>query len=124
MTTYASASDVAARLGRELTTEETTLVGIRLADAERMIRRSIPDLAAKVGDETIDVEDVKQVEADAVLRLVRNPEGLLSEGDGNYQYQVLRDIASGKLEIPPADWETLGVNTVGMFCIAPRPVGG
>jgi hypothetical protein len=45
---YANASDVATRLGRELTAEETALVTVRLADAERMIRRKISDLDSKI----------------------------------------------------------------------------
>ena len=44
--TYATASDVAIRLGRDLTAEEVTLVAIRLDDVERRIKRRIPDLDA------------------------------------------------------------------------------
>ena len=73
--TYATAEDVAARLGRELSTEETALVAVRLADVERMILRRVPDLAEKITAEDVDEADVVQVEADAVVRLVRNPEG-------------------------------------------------
>lgn len=52
---YATPSDVAARLGRELSEKETGLVSIRLEDAERMIlRKIIPDLADKVTDGDID----------------------------------------------------------------------
>ena len=81
---YTSSSDVATRLGRTLTTEETALVEARLDDVERRIQRSIPDLADKITADEIDVEDVKQVEADVVLRLVRNPEGYYSETDGSH----------------------------------------
>ena len=80
---YASASDVQARLGRELTEEETDLIDVRLDDVERMIKRRIPDLDDQITAGDLDVEDVKQVEADAVLRLVSNPEGYFSETDGN-----------------------------------------
>ena len=41
---YATADDVATRWGRELTAEEISMVEVRLEDAERMIRRRIPDL--------------------------------------------------------------------------------
>jgi Phage protein Gp19/Gp15/Gp42 len=43
-----------------------------------------------------------------VLRLVRNPEGYLSETDGDYTYMLRQDLASGKLDLLPEDWETLG----------------
>lgn len=42
---YATADDVKARLGRPLTEDETTMTNVRLADAEWMILRKIPDLA-------------------------------------------------------------------------------
>jgi Phage protein Gp19/Gp15/Gp42 len=69
-----------------LTDEETTLVATRLADVERMILRRIPDLADKITDGDIDEADVVIVEADVVLRLVRNPDGDASETDGTYGY--------------------------------------
>jgi hypothetical protein len=43
-----------------------------------------------------------------VLRLVRNPEGYLSDTDGDYTYMLRQDLASGKLDLLPEDWETLG----------------
>lgn len=120
--TYAQPSDVSARLGRELTEEETQLVSTRLADAERLILRKIPDLADRIANGDIDVEDVKQVEADAVLRLVRNPEGYLSETDGTYGYTFNRDLASGRLEILPEEWAILGVRRK-LVTLVPR-IGG
>jgi hypothetical protein len=125
--TYATTSDVAIRLGRELTAEETSLVEIRLDDVERRILRRIPDLDDQITAGDIDEADVVQVEADAVLRLVRNPDGYLSETDGNYTYMFRQDLANGKLEILAAEWETLGVVTgsvaqlVPTFSDAPAP---
>lgn len=106
---YAEATDVATRSGRTLTSEETSLVETRLEDAERRIKHRIPDLADQIEAEMIDVEDVKQVEAEAVLRLVRNPDGYISETDGTYGYQFSRELASGKLQILPEDWAVLGI---------------
>lgn len=120
MSTYAEAADVAALLARELSTEETALIERRLAQVERMILRRIPDLADQIEDETISLADVIDIEAEAVLRLVRNPEGLYSETDGNYSYQFNRETASGKLEILPHEWETLGVRPSKMYSITPN----
>ncbi|WP_158169976.1 Gp19/Gp15/Gp42 family protein [Mycolicibacterium smegmatis] len=117
---YATPSDVAARLGRELTEQETSLVSTRLEDAERMILRKIPDLADKISAGDIDVADVKQVEAEAVLRLVRNPEGYASEQDGTYGYTFSRDLASGKLEITREEWEMLGLRTGRVLQLVPN----
>lgn len=119
MTTYANAADVAALWARELDAAETTLVEKRLRQVERQILRRIPDLAQQIADGDIDVADVIQVEADAVLRAVRNPDGYLSETDGNYTY-MLSQAASGRLEVLPEEWEALGVFDIGFSVIVPR----
>lgn len=117
---YATPADVAVRWGRELSPEESALISVRLADVERMILRRIPDLAARITAGTILEADVIQVEADAVLRVVRNPDGYVSETDGDYTYMVSQDASPGRLTILPEEWELLGVTASGMFVIAPR----
>lgn len=121
---FASADDVSVRWGRQLTDEETALIEVRLADVERMIVRRIPDLELLVLDGSIDVEDVRQVEADCVLRLARNPEGYVSETDGNYTYTLHKELASGKLMITPEEWEILGVSPSGFFTLVPSFLAG
>lgn len=116
--TYAQAADVSARLGRELTPEETNLVTTRLADAERMLSRKV-DLAAGIAAGTLDEADVVQVESEMVLRLVRNPEGVVSETDGTYTYMLSQRVASGKLEVLPEEWAILGVRSSGPFVLYP-----
>jgi hypothetical protein len=115
----ATAADVAVRWGRTLTTEETAMIEARLEDVERKIRRRISDLDQQITAGTISAADVKQVESDVVLRMVRNPEGYLSETDGNYTYMLQQDSGSGKLEIRNEEWELLGWRKKGMFVIAP-----
>lgn len=115
---HATATDVANRLGRALTDEETTLVNTRLEDAERMLSRRV-DLANGLVAGTFVEADVVQVEADMVLRLVRNPEGFYQESDGTYSYQFSREVASGRLEVLPDDWRTLGVASSGPFTLYP-----
>jgi hypothetical protein len=118
---YAEASDVVVRWGKnpaDVAAETTALIEVRLEDVERMLSRRV-DLAAGITAETFVEADVVQVEADAVLRLVRNPEGYISETDGNYTYMLHQQLATGKLEITDEEWETLGVNPHGMFVIVP-----
>jgi uncharacterized protein YcaQ len=121
--TYASAADVAALVARQLTAEETALVERRLAQVERMIMRRIPDLAEQIDAGDLDQADVIDIEAEAVLRLLRNPEGYASESDGTYSYQFNRKTASGRLEILPSEWETLGIRPSKMFAIDPSVMG-
>jgi uncharacterized protein YcaQ len=120
--TYAQAADVQAVLGRTLTAEETALVDRRLAQVERMILRRVPDLAEQIGAGDLDDADVIDIEAEAVLRLIRNPEGYASESDGTYSYQFNRETASDRLEILASEWETLGIKSSRMFSTVPNLV--
>lgn len=117
---YATHTDVSVRWGRTLTTEEISLVSVRLEDIERTILRRIPDLAARILAGTVLEADVIQVEADAVLRVVRNPDGYASETDGSYTYVLSDDAATARLELTPGEWELLGETARGFFMIVPR----
>lgn len=121
---YASPSDVAQRWGRPISVEDSDLIDVRLEDVERMILRRVPDLYSSVAAGSIDVDDLIQIESDAVLRLVRNPQGLFSETDGNYTYMYMQGVASGRLEILPEEWAVLGVYASGMSAIDPVGVRG
>lgn len=118
---YASSDDVAELLARELTTEEQALVERRLAQVERMILRRIPDLAAQIAAETIAQDDVVDVEAEAVYRVVRNPEGLHSENDGSYGYQLSSEAADNRLRIPPRRVERAGCEAQPHVHDCPEP---
>jgi hypothetical protein len=118
----ATAEDVQAVLGRELTPQETAMVERRLGQVERMIVRRIPDLVPQIAAGSIDQADVVDIEAEAVLRVVRNPDGLLSETDGTYGYQLDRETASGRLQILPEEWQVLGIQPSKVFAIVPNLV--
>lgn len=113
---YAQLSDVQARLGRPLTDDEKTQAETLLEDAELEIRARIPDLDDKVTSGDISEDVVIRVEASAVKRVVKNPDGYTSETDGDYTYQINYQLASGELEITEKEWGLLGVNR-GMFLI-------
>jgi uncharacterized protein YcaQ len=123
MSTYAAAADVVTLWAREPEPEVMALIERRLAQVERMILRRIPDLADHIAIGRIDVTDVADIEAEAVLRLVRNPEGYASESDGTYSYQFNREAASGRLEILAEEWERLSIKPSRMFSITPKLVG-
>lgn len=54
----------------------------------------------------------KRTIADAVLRVVRNPEGLANESDGGYAYGLRAQVASGNLWFTPEDIATLAGATM------------
>ena len=50
---------------------------------------------------------------------MRNPEGYLSETDGDYTYMLQSDLTKGRLDITAEEWEILGVRQSRMFTLAP-----
>lgn len=120
---YASAADVTTLWAKEPEPEVIVLIERRLEQVERMLIRRIPNLKLKVAASSTYMADVVDIEADAVLRLVRNPEGYSSETDGNYTYQLRSDLSAGKLQILDDEWEILGVNSISrMSVIVPNVV--
>lgn len=116
---YATPDDVADRLGRDLDDSEIRLVQTRLEDVELLIKSRVSDLDSKVASGEIDLDLVVMIEAEAILRLIRNPEGYTSETDGNYSYQISKDVASGRLSLLDNEWWRLGVGR-GIYSIAPH----
>lgn len=116
---YASPDDIAERLGRDLDESETRIVTTRLEDAEELILARIPDLPQQITDGKIRERLVVMVEAEAVMRLIKNPEGYTQETDGNYSYSISSRVASGRLSIEPDEWSLLGIRA-SVALIAPE----
>lgn len=116
---HATAADVAALMARELTTEESALASRKLAQVERMLLRRIPDLEDQISAGAVDAADVRDIEAEAVYRVVRNPDGVYSESDGTYTYTKSAAAADNTLRITAEEWQTLGVRVGKMSTIVP-----
>lgn len=118
---YASLEDVEVRFFRPLTEEERPLVEARVRDAEDKIRLRIPDIDARVVERPELADVIARICADAVIRLVRNPEGYVQETDGNYTYMLAQTHTDGKLSITPDEWEDLGIRSgVSIFHVVPQ----
>lgn len=117
---YATPEDVEVRFMRPLDEDEKRVVAARLEDAELLLRSRIPDLDEKVTAGVLDQALVVMVEAEMVLRLIRNPDGLVQETDGSYSYSTSQKVASGLLEVLPREWVLLGVRS-GVYIIDPTP---
>jgi len=117
---YATPEDVEVRFMRPLDEDEKRVVAARLEDAELLLRSRIPDLDEKVAAGVLDRALVVMVEAEMVLRLIRNPDGLVQETDGSYSYSTSQKVASGLLEVLPREWTLLGVRS-GVYVIDPTP---
>ncbi|WP_405159842.1 phage Gp19/Gp15/Gp42 family protein [Nocardia sp. NBC_01499] len=105
----ATPEDVARWLGRTLSEPERNLAGVLVDGAARKIMARVPDLAAKLATGVLDIETVIMVQANAVCRVLRNPEGFRSEAAGSFSYQVDSRVAAGFLAILPEEWRDLGV---------------
>lgn len=126
---YATHEDVQSRYEQQLDSGLEAIVDVRLGDAERLIRRKIKDLDDRVDldpdeDNYLDVELVKQVESEMVLRLIRNPDGYSQESDGNYSYAIYQQVASGKLSVTDDEWELLGLGGGVWTLAAELPLAG
>jgi hypothetical protein len=107
MTTYATTADVAISLGRPLTTDETSTATGLLPRAELLITRRISDLAARIVADAALQDIVVMVEADAVARVLRNPNGVYQEHVDDYSYTRDRAISAGTLYISDDEWDML-----------------
>ena len=114
---HATANDVVELWAKEPEPEVMVLIERRLNQVERMIRRRIPELDLKVAASLTFRADLIDIEADAVLRLVRNPEGYISETDGAYTYQLSAALLQGKLQVLDDEWQTLGVNRLSRMSV-------
>lgn len=107
---YATPADVQVRMP-EGTSIDTAYVQALLDDAELLIKSKIPDLDTRVATGDILVDLVVMVEANMVMRVIRNPDGFVQETDGNYSYSISYAVASGLLEVTDKEWGLLGLQT-------------
>lgn len=115
---YATYQDVEARYGEPLSASQITQVNVWLADVERRLRRRIRDLDDRVALSEDYKADVIAVESDAVIRILKNPDGFRSEAEGSYSYATDVRAASGFLMILEDEWKLLGVSSA--FTITPK----
>ena len=105
---YATVSDVEARLGRPISDPlEVVQVEAWLDDIEALIMARIPDLADRIGDGTPTVAMVVTIEANAVIRKIQNPNGVVSEGNDVYNYRLNENARKGELFLTDQEWALL-----------------
>lgn len=99
----ATTQDVADRLGRPLDESELPLAETLLGDVELLIRSKARNFDA------LDADAVKMVEATAVARVLRNPDGVRSQSADEFSYTVDSRVASGYLQLLNSEWALLGI---------------
>lgn len=120
---FAQPSDVATRLGRELTDAELGQAAAYLDDVEAEIRSRVSDLDARADDLNF-LALVIRVEASAAKRVFMNPGGIRqhSESLDDYSQSDTLDvsISTGSLYVSDDEWRLLlgGSSSGGSFSMA------
>lgn len=119
--TYATVADVGTRLGRPITEPaEVAQVNAWLGDVESLILARVPNLVELVDDGRPTAATVAMIEANAVIRKVKNPDGKQNERIDDYSYGLNADAARGDLFLTDAEWALLlPVSASGAFSTRP-----
>lgn len=99
---FATVADVEDRW-RPLSDTEATVAGTWLADASDLLRARVPTVDARIADASLSLAFVAAVVARAVLRVLRNPDGKISESIDDYTYRRADAVADGSLYIAAED---------------------
>lgn len=125
MTGPATITDLTARSFRPLTAQEEQVGAVLLEDAWNLILRYRPNAEEKLTDPAFRTL-VVQVQCAMVLRVVKNPDGLLSEQIDDYTYRRDSAVSDGSLYISDAELALLGSadsGSDGAWTINTRPKG-
>jgi hypothetical protein len=98
MISPAMIDDLTARSFRPLTDQEQQVGGVLLEDAWNLILTNHPAAADRVSEPSYEAL-VKQVQCAMVLRVIRNPEGYLSEQQDDYTYRYDQAVSTGALYV-------------------------
>lgn len=121
----ATIDDLIARSFRPLSEQEQAVGSVLLEDAWGLILKHRPHVAEKVSDPAFKAL-VIQVQCAMVLRVIRNPDGLLSEQIDDYTYRRDSAVSAGALYLSDAELALLGSaesGSDGAWTINTRPPG-
>ena len=88
---------------RPLDSDERTRAGVLLTYASAQIRRQLPDIDARIVRGELDTDLARYVAVQMVLRVLRNPDGVLQETVGPSSVSYDRTQSTGQLSMTPDD---------------------
>jgi hypothetical protein len=118
MAAHATLADIEPLLMRNLTEVEVTLTEVQLQLAQATLRMKIPGLEARMDLEPDFALLVRNVEASAIVRMIRNPDGTTYEVIGPFARTRPASADAGSFAFLPSELAQLGV-TGGAFTIVP-----
>lgn len=107
---YVVAQDVRdAAYGLTIPEDAVTTVALErlVVKAESRLLARVPSIPSRVQSGVLDVELVRGVVEDIVLRVVRNPRGLSYEQAGEFAYRIDQATTTGAIEVLDADIASL-----------------
>lgn len=88
---------------RPLSSQEQTNAQALLDDAWALLTTRLPSLEDNLTAETVSTANLVRVECAMVLRVMRNPDGLLQESIDDYSYQRDAAVSAGALYVTTAE---------------------
>lgn len=99
---------VTASYEKTIPEQQISWVNQKIDEAVRELLSIVPDIPARIAAGKLSVELVTDKVVAAVLRVVRNPEGMDQESEGDYSYRLRPTVASGDIWYPNKDLIQLG----------------
>lgn len=93
----ATFDDVKARSLRPVSDSNQSWADKRLGDAWEMLKRKVPALEERIMSGELSLELVKSILAEAVIRVLKNPNSVRSTGVDDAQVTIDYTVASGRL---------------------------
>lgn len=88
--------------------DDSVWVSGKIDEAVRELLALIPTLQDRVDSGVVNRDFVADKVVAAVLRVVRNPKGIIDEGEGDYSIRLDKLVASGDIWYPEKDLIKLG----------------
>ena len=114
---YVTVPEIQARIGRALTDLEAAQVQAWIEDLDAMISLRAPDLADRVAQDQPSVAVVRMVYAQAIRRVLLNPEGLRQYTESIDDYSVTKTVdsamSSSALYLTDDEWGLLSPASTG-----------
>lgn len=107
MGVYANFSDVQLAFEEDIPAERAGWVNALIDRAERLLNGKVSGVQTRIDAGSVDPLRVMDAIVTTVCRIVRNPEGLLIETEGNYSRQADRAVSSGRMFFDPEDLAAL-----------------
>lgn len=120
MAVYAYVGDVEATW-RQLSAEETGVAAVLLERVSALIRASVTDVDTRIAADPDLALIARGVAVDAVLRVLRNPDGKIQEAIDDYSYRRADPVADGALYLTDRELAQLAPvwTASGAFTIRP-----